>query len=514
VADLPTRVRRRGDDTHRRVNGVPPNRNPEALTAAAAIVRPSRNLRMTNYEWQSEAWNFYKNLGTLKFAISWFSQTMSRVRLTAAIIEPGGEEPTPIDSGPAADLMRAFFGGPSGQTQYMRSISVQLEVPGEGYVVAEDDPEDEDGNTVWCVKSLSELRPTTGKVVINGRQQTADLWEIEIDEGVWRKLPFESHVFRQWRPDDEHQWRPDSPVRSALGTIRILDLLRRRVMAMSVSRLASNGLLLYPAEITFPVKQGFENEEDPFTAEWIDIAGKTIENPGSALAAIPLPIKVPREYIESFKWLDFANTYDERLMGLLEHTYGTLATEMNMPKEVITGLGDTNHWNAWALDEQAIKIHIAPEAELITQGLTRGYLHPALRAIGQNTVTSEGELVVWYDTSELAIPPDRSAAADAAYDRDEISGEAYRREKGFDDGDKPSKVQLREQLLIKLAHDPTQGPAMIEELTGTPVAGAQPAGPGGEGGSPAPEPTPVTGPPSEPRPTDQTPARAPAGLGG
>lgn len=505
MPDLVTRSRRR-DDTSRRVNGT----GPATVTAAAQIVRPHRNLRMTNYEWQNEAWEFYRNLGTLKFAISWFAQTMSRVRLTAAIVEPGGEEPTPIGDGPAAELLRTFYGGPSGQTQYMKSISVQLSVPGEGYVVAEDDPDDEDGKTSWCVKSLSEIRPTTGKVDVAGRAKTVDLWEIEVDEGAWRKLPFESHVFRQWRPDDEKQWRPDSPVRSALNTLRTIDLLRRRVMAMSVSRLASNGILIMPQEVSFPAKPGFEQEYDPFTAEWIDIASKTIENPGSALAAIPMPIKAPSEYIEKFRWMDFANAYDERLMAVIQHYYDVLATEMNIPKEVITGIGDTNHWNAWALDEQAIKVHISPEAELITQGLTKGFLHPALRAMGESTLTGDGELIVWYDASELVVPPDRSAAADAAYDRDEISGDTYRREKGFDEGDKPTTKQLREQLLLKLAHDPTQGPAMIEELTGSPVAGAQPTGPGAEDGQPPSEPAPVTGPPDRPEPTDQPPARTPA----
>lgn len=508
MADLLTKTRRSDD---RRRNGTVPR----ALTAAASIVRPHRNLRTNYYEWQNEAWNFFRTLGTLKFAIGWHSQTMSRVRLTAAVVEPGGEEPTPITSGPAAELMGVFFGGTIGQAQYMREMDVQLSVPGEGYVVAEDDEEDEDGHTTWCVKSLSEIRPTTGKANVDGRAKTVDLWEVEVDEGAWRKLPFESHVFRVWRPDDEKHWRPDSPVRGALNTLRMIDLLRRRVMAMCVSRLASNGLFIYPQEVVFPAKPGFEDEPDPFLAEWLDVAAKTIENPGSALAAIPMPIKVPREFIEFFKHMDFSNQFDERLMAMIQHVYDVLATEMNMPKEVITGMGDTNHWNAWALDEQAIKIHIAPEAELICQGTTKGYLHPALKAMGQSTMQDGGELIVWYDTSELEVPPDRSAAADAAYDRDEIHGDAYRRYKGMDEGDKPSKSQLREQLLIKAAKDPTLFPAAIEELTGTPVAGAQPTGPGAEDGESPSEPAPAAGPPPEPSRDDgQSTSRAPATVGG
>ena len=503
MADVLTR-RRRGDARSRGIAGR------VALTAAAQILAPSRQLRLQNYEWQREAWNFYRTLGAFKYSMLWFSQTMSRVRLTAAIVEPGGSEPTPLTDGPAAELMRQFFGGPSGQSQYMRSMATQLNVPGEGYVVAEDDVNDEDGGRSWSVKSTSEIQVTSGRAMVDGRMKAVDLWKILIDESVWRTLPFETHVFKQWRPDEEFSFRADSPARAALMTMRTIDMMERRIVAQAVSRLASNGVLYYPQEVTFPPKPGFENAADPFTAEWLDIAGKTIENPGSALAALPLPVKVPREYIKDFVHQDFSNTYDEKTLEILRFEYDLLATAMNMPKEVVTGMGSTSHWNAWALDEQGIKVHIAPEAELITQGVTKGYLHPALRSVGEKTVTPDGELIVWYDTSELVQPPDMSAAADAAFDRQQINSDAYRRNKGFDQGDKPTKPELREQLLLQMAKDPTQAPVAIEELTGTPVAGAS-TGPGGvDVGAPASQPTPATGPP--PKPTEQ-PAEPPPPVG-
>lgn len=501
VADLAVRRRRNGV--------VPP-----ALTSAAAIVRPSRNIRLNNYEWQREAWNFYRREGPLKYAMMWFSQTMSRVRLTAAIATPGGDEPMPITDGPAADLMKDFFNGPTGQSQYMRDMSLQLNVPGEGYVFAEDDLV-EPGLRHWCVKSTSEVQVTSGKIEATpgqrGRSKSVELWQIEVDQGVWRNVPYDSVAFKQWRPDAEKSWQPDSPVQSALTILRIIDMLERRIIAMSVSRLASNGILLYPQEVTFPPKPGFEKEADPFTAEWLDIASKTIENPGSALAAIPMPIKVPKEFIDSFKHMDFANSYDERLVELLNLMYSKLADSMNMPREVLTGMGDSSHWNAWQLDDSAVNVHISPECELMVAGITTSYLHPALKAMNERIKTPDGEIVAWYDTSELTAPPDLSDAADKAYDRDEINGKSYRRYKGMSEQDRPTKSELREQLLIKMAHDPTQAPAAIEELTGTPVAGATP-GPGNtDPVSPRPESTPAAGPPPAPVKGSQPPPPASTG---
>jgi hypothetical protein len=499
-----TLVRRRRGDTLRRSRETP------ALTASAQIMVPNRMLRRTNYDWQGELWDFYRSLDAFRFAMLWHSQTMSRVRLTAAVAIPGGDEPTPLTDGPAAELMKQFFGGPGGQSQYMRSMDIQLQVPGEGYVFGEPD-QDEPGELCWHVKSTAEVDMIGGKAMIDGKMTSVDLWRIEVDEGVWRTLPYETICFKQWYPDEEKSWRPDSPARAALNVMRVLRMLHNRVIAMSVSRLASNGILLYPQEVTFPPKPGFEQELDPFTAEWLDIAGKVIDNPGSALAAIPMPLKVPQQYIKDFVHMDFANTYDERLAALIDLYYDKLSIAMNMPKEVVTGMGDTSHWTSWQLDEQGVTVHIAPGAEMMTQGITKGYLHPALKSVGEPTRTADGEIIVWYDTSELVIPPDRSAAADAAIDRVEISPAAYRREKGFSEADKPTNEEVRRTLLINMAlHDPTNSPAAIEELTGSPVAGAT-TGPGGvNAGSPASQPTPAAGPPDQNPSTPRAAPPAPA----
>ncbi len=478
------------------------------MTAAASIVVPSPMLRSRNFEWQQEAWRFYKALGAFKYAMLWFSQTMSRVRLTAALTpKTQGEPPEIVDSGAAYDLVREFFNGTAGQSQFMKDIAIQLNVPGEGYVAMYDEP-DED-KRCYIVRSITQLRPSTGRAAVNGRSQRVTLWEDEVDSGVWRKLPPETYVFRMWQPDGEKSFLPDSPAQAALPVMRVIDMMERRVIAQSVSRLASNGLLLYPSEVTFPVKPGYEKSLDPFTAEWLDIAAKTIENPGGPLAALPMPIKVPREYIKDFTHLDFANTYDERLMEILNLFYDKLGVAMNMPKEVVTGMGNANHWNVWGLDEQGIEVHIKPHAELICAGLTKGYLHPSLKAANEPTSGPDGrDYIVWYDTSELDVPPDRSAAADAAYDRQAINREAYVNAKGFSKDVIPTDEELREQLLIQMAKDPASAPQAIEELTGKPIEALPSAAPAAPV-EPVDENQPTQAPPQQ-RPGEDRSSGAPA----
>jgi hypothetical protein len=133
-------------------------------------------------------------------------------------------------------------------------------------------------------------------------------------------------------------------------------------------------------------------------------------------------------------------------------------------------------------------------------GATKAYLHPWLRAAGAPTRDPQGdEYVMWPDTSELVVAPDRTTAADQAHDRGAITDEAYRREKGFGESDKPDDQQLERIILTRMAmNDPTNGPAALEQLTGAKLAG--PTGPGeGPGVQPPDQPAPV-GSPGQPTP--------------
>ncbi len=430
-----------------------------ALTASAQILTPSRNLRLHNYPWQDTLWDYYRDgVGAFKFGIRWHSQMMSRVKLVAALQKPTGEDPEPITDGPVSDAMLAFFNGISGQSEYMGEIDTQMQIAGEGYVVGKLVAP---GFYEWSVKSATEIDVVGGR----GKRNVTQLWRVQVEEDRWEILPEDSYVFRQWFRDPERSWRPDSPARGALKELKLIDLFERRLMSQSVSRLAMNGFLLYAQEITFPANPKFADQPDPFIAELLDIAERAIDNPASALAALPLPIKLPSEHFDKFKHVPFSNPFDEKTMEILDGLYDKLSIAMNMPKEVVTGMGSTSHWNAWTLSEEGIETHIKPDAEAYCRGLTSAYLHPWLRAAGLPISTSEGTYIVWYDTEKLDTQPNLAEAADSAFDRDQISGDAYRSAKGFTENDKPTTDQLFEQILLKLIQkDPTMAQSIIKAL--------------------------------------------------
>jgi hypothetical protein len=457
---------------------------PPTLTAAATTVTsPRTDLLRKPDNWQTEAWGYYDDLGPFRYAVEWKSAMLSRVRIHAARLQPGEDEPVRADNGTAVDLMTAFGGGAVGQAQLMAELATQLDVPGEGYLIGET----VGGVETWCVRSIDELQAKNRHFEVMDENSA-------ISGTRWRPLAGDSLPVRVWRPNKRYHHLADSPARAARSTMRELELVNRHILAQYLSRLASAGVLVMPDEVTFPVREEFADANDPFMEEWIEIAREAISKPGTASAVVPIPMKMPGEWIKDVKLIDFTLKIDDNIIEKRDSAIKNLASQLNIPAEVLLGMGDLNHWGAWQVDEAALKTNIAPDAELICQAITAGYLQPRLKASG---VKDFAQWVVWYDMSELALRPDRSADAIQAYDRLEIDGAALRRETGFDEADKPEGDELREQVLKALVRVPAVAWSALSELAGTP--GATPVEPAA--GAPAPAvpaaaPTPIVqGPP-------------------
>jgi hypothetical protein len=432
-----------------------PTAVPPALTAAAQpVTSPRTDLIRTPETWQEEVWGYHDSLGEFRYAIDWESKRLSRVRLYAAKLEPGADEPVRAKAGTAVDLMTAFAGGTAGQAQIMAGLATQLKVPGEGYITIEN----VNGVERWAVRSIDEVRAARGGYEV--------IDETSSHMGMsWRRLAPDSMApIRVWQPNKRFHHIADSLARAARSTMRELELVNRHIVAQYLSRLASAGVVLFPEEVTFPVREEFADAPDPFMAEWIEIAAEAIRTPGTAAGVVPIPMKLPGEWIDKVKHVDFTLRIDDKIIEKRDSAIKRLASQLNVPAEVLLGMSDLNHWNAWISDETSLKVDVAPDAETICQALTTGYLQPRLKA---TRVKDFAQWVVWYDMSELTLRPDRSENALQLYDRMEINGDALRRETGFEEADKPTTEELEEQALKVIIKDlPSAAPSALSLLTG------------------------------------------------
>lgn len=435
-----------------------------AMTASAGILRTDRGTTIPKKQWQDDAWAQYRAQGELWYAVEWLSNAISRVRLKAGRVVDGGDEPEIVEDGPVAEIVEALAGGVGGRAALMKSFAVKLMIPGDSYLVGYEDAK---GVQHWGVYSVDVVR----KDMSGG-------FSLRVDESTWMPLPAESLVVRVWNSDEQFPWMAISPTMPALSVLREVDLYNRKIITQLTSRLASNGILLIPDELQFPVRDEYSDAADPLIAEWVDVASKAIQNPGSAAAALPMPMRLDGDFIEKIRHMTFADDVVEQTLNGRDKALQRLAAMLNVPAEVLTGMGSTNHWSASQIEAQAIKVNIAPVVETICRGLTEGYLLPALADTGLSDfdVDSSGEIefegaryVVWYDASELKEKPDLGERAVQLHDRVAISDAALRHATGFDEDDAPTDEEREQQILTRLAYNGQQAVNSFELLTGTPV---------------------------------------------
>lgn len=478
---------------------LPARMRSRAMTAAAAQYTPQtwrQSQLFGNRPWQEEAWGFRDTLGEFNQAVDWMSRAMSRVRLNAAEVVPGGDEPEALTEGPAAQLMQDFCGGPPGHAAFLMAIAPQLLVPGEGWLIAErDDPRLPLSLAEWGVYSTD---------CVYG---LGNVFRVRVGESIWRELAPDNLPMRIYQPHPRWPWLATSNAQAAVPIMRRIFLIDQRIIAMMVSRLVMNGIMLIPQEGTFDVPDQYKQAPDPFVAMLVDIASKNIGNPGNASAGIPIPVKFTSELIDKWKILKAEDPLDEWLLKERTDELGRLGDTLGVARERVSGgTGQLNHWNSWQVSEEEVRLTFSPMAEVICGAITKAYLQPMLRNAGlQGIGPNGGKAIAWYDVSELTSRPDLTAPAVQLYDRLEISGTALRRETGFSETDAPTPEELGTMVWKKVAGSDTLAPTAEAELSGTqtPVVGVAPtpaaSGPGGQGaGSTAAPPaaaTPTTGPP-------------------
>jgi hypothetical protein len=487
-----------------------PQSSVSAITAAAAAYTPAtwrEGQLFGNRAWQYEAWNFRRTLGEFNQAIDWESRAMSRIRLGCAEIVPGADEPEMLRFGVGAQLLEDFCGGPPGHSAFLRAITPQLLIPGEGWLIAErDDPRLPLSSAEWGVYSSDCI------------QALGDRFRIQIGPSIWRDLAPDNLPMRIYEPDPQYPWLATSNAEAAVPIMRRIFLIDSRIVAMMVSRLVMNGLMLIPQEGTFSVPDQYKQAPDPFVAMLIDIASKNIANPGLASAGIPIPVRFTAELIDKWKILKADDPLDEWLLKERLDELGRLGDTLGIARERVTGgMGEQNHWGSWQASEEEIRITFSPLAETICGAVTKAYLAPMLRAAGVSPIgPNGGRLIAWYDVSELTARPDKSAQATTLYRDGVINEVAYRRESGFDESDAlldDNEIETWAYKRMIVGGTAELVPSALAGLTGeTPVGGVAPA-PAASGGGAASETSPgTTAPPTGPPSTIAEPPPPPGGA--
>jgi hypothetical protein len=514
-----------------------------AATLNLASRSEARRVRMLRQGWQEDAMAYADAIGEIQFAHLFIRNCASRMRIYPAAYPVGtfDAEPVPIDD-PAAAMppqvivaanaaMAALGSGRVAMANLMGMLSWNFSVVGEAFLHGATNPGS--GIETWTLRSIDEMMV---------RDDQYWLREVPLDpQGVfgWVQLdPELNYVARLWTPHPRFKLLATSSMRGILDSAEELMILSRAMRGAARSRLA--GVLKVPngLEAFSPTDDNPDPQASPFMGVFANAMMAPIADEGVASAVVPIVVRGEIEALNALQHISMDRPLDPIMAAQRQELIGRIATGLDLPKEVLLGISDLNHWSAWAVDDNSFRHHIEPHVVNCVDALTVGYLRMALAIEGIDPALI-ARIVCWYDPTELLTHPDRTQDALALYGLKEISGETLRRVTGFNEDDKPSDIEVVQRLIsaertwppnaalaILARLDPSLSfPAITTAGTfpgikagGIEEAAPLPLVPGSTPGTPALAglpPSPSAGAPSvEPNTTPPPPAGPPKGPGG
>jgi hypothetical protein len=433
---------------------------PEGKVASALTASANRQSKLLArgegqkaQPWQIDSLGYYDQLGVVRYASMFWARALTQIRWYVAEKDENGELRETENERAQAILARVH--DPQGGRSAMMQAYGQLRfLNGECYLVwtMPEDGEEES----WEILSVVELRQE-GSTIRDGirvptyrRISAPGLTAKELTEATpddFEPMPGNVMVWRMWRRHPAYSLQADAPMRSVLAECEEIVRATQAINARLISRMAAAGVFAIPKSWTqTPVNApaGADNpRENPFQRKLTDAMMTAISNPGSAEAVVPIVIAVPDESADKGEHYRFWEPGEEiREIALRDSAIDRFGIGVDMPPEKLKGLGESNHWNAWMLDEEGWA-HIAPVAQEFADDMTGAYLLPSCEA--ENI---EGDFVVAYDAAEFLTNPDSFADAKDMYDR-RVVGKAYLRNAGgANDTDAPSDEELEEMLLV------------------------------------------------------------------
>jgi hypothetical protein len=361
--------------------------------------------------WQQEAWRHYDQCGEMRYAVGWKGNACSQATLFAADVDPNTGRPTgPTENVKAQRIADGVLGGPVRRPQNVRTMAVNLDVAGEVYVIVLSG----DATTAdeWLVISSTEMSMRGGTVEF-----------MHPATGIVRRLAENDFMLRLWQPHPRLQLNADSSIRALLPVLREIEKSSQNIAARLDSRLASAGMLGVPNSMDV-----VQDDSDPDAPQGLmegmaRSMAASMQEPGSAAAQVPIILFGDREDIAAIQHFDFETKVSAEVIDLRGAAIARFSTGMDLPREILEGMGQSNHWSAWQVEESTYKTHLLPLLDLISDALTTSYYKPALEAA---RVPNPDQYMLAFDGSSLIGEPDPLAEALELYDRGIITADAVR----------------------------------------------------------------------------------------
>lgn len=266
-------------------------------------------------------------------------------------------------------------------------------------------------------------------------------------DGKFRQLDDGWQWFRVWREDTSDQYEAWSSLKPQLDVLEALYVHQLADTAVATSRLAGAGILYIPNDefVDMPDLDGGEPEpgsQAHFEMRLRDAMTDSLRNRSGEDAIVPLVMFGGAEYADAIKHVlmerpDDAEAFERRINSYRKRIGGGI----ELPEEVVTGMGDTNHWAGWKVDQNTWNYYLEPMGAISAEALFKNFIEELADALGIS-----GEVEVKIDATQAIVKPDRTDAGIRLFAAGALSGEGALHYAGMD-----------EKFLHPHANDPRSG---------------------------------------------------------
>ncbi len=316
-----------------------------ALTGATAVIELGdtsswKTWKFGNRDWQNEAWRLYDIVPEYHKLAGRIGDSLAQARLYVTEVDDTGEETGEVQDERIRRLAAVPLGTGAQRDECLKLSGIDLAVGGECWIVGEGaatNPEQAEGS--WFVVTGAAFKKQGDKVSVKRPKARGGSY-LRLQNGV-------DILTRCWNPHPNDTDQADSFSRSAIVPLREIELLTKREFAELDSRLTGAGILPLPEGIEFP-----RDPDDPgglsgFMAYLQRVAGASMRDQSRAEAMVPIMFTVPdsmMEHIDKIKPINFWSELSAGIGDMKDKAIIRLASSAELPKEVITGMSEMNHW--------------------------------------------------------------------------------------------------------------------------------------------------------------------------
>ena len=397
-------------------------------------------------------WQWYSELGEVHYALSRGARIAGYVRLGAYKLDANGNPGKQITGDTVEARVARRLSSPYGGTRALAERYFTLmKVPAECWLVrlrvdGEIVGYDFVGAEEWDLASVEEAMRSR-KLKPDAKVRRITMPAAKGGGGTALSIEIEARdiLGRVWRPSARWIDMADSSLLSNETNCDLLSLLTKGLRAKLLNRLIANGVWYVPSELNdirtaAPTGEGEERQlsSNKVVDKLLKSAIHGITNPGDPTSALPNFVVGPAAHSEAFRHITAdLQVYDVE-MKLRQELIDRILMGLDVQPQDVKGMGDSNHWSAWAVSDDERRVNVQPEIETMCWALTEMVLRAEMREAGL-PAGRISNTIIWYDMTRANVKTNLAEDARQASDRGQISDSGARLLTGIDESLAPSE---------------------------------------------------------------------------